>query len=151
MIIIREATEEDIPHILQIEQEAISPPWTHGALLSEMYNNNSYFVVAYEPGSPIQGFTILRRTADEGELLQIAVKKTARRRGIAGSLISAALGYAEKNTLKSVHLEVRKGNEAAISLYEKHSFKTVRQRKDYYTTPVEDATVMVWQVGQPIV
>ena len=42
---IRAATEDDIPRILEIEREAISPPWTHGALLSEMHNVDTFFAV----------------------------------------------------------------------------------------------------------
>jgi len=146
---IRNATEEDIPGILQIEREAISPPWTHGTLLSEIYREDSFFAItehgalpltAHEP--QLSGFVILRQMGDEGELLQIAVDKAMRRRGAADALIVAALLYAGDNALKSVFLEVRKSNEAAIALYKKHGFESVRTRKDYYINPVEDAAVM---------
>ena len=157
---IRQAEEEDIERILEIERESISPPWTHGALLSEIYRDDSFVAVAvtarggsvavaeYEPRSvppcsPIQGFVILRRVADEGELFQIAVGKAARRTGIADALMAAALRYAGKSSLRSIYLEVRKGNAAAFSLYKKHGFNQLRQRKDYYNDPVEDAIVMM--------
>lgn len=153
MIEIYEASEEDIVRILEIEQESISPPWTHGALLSEIYRDDSFFAVAVgerkaglrnpEPGiEDILGFVILRRAADEGELFQIAVDKAERARGIANILMTAALEYADNNALNSVYLEVRKGNGAAIALYQKHGFTSVRQRKDYYSSPVEDAVIM---------
>jgi len=60
--------------------------------------------------------------------------------------LSAALGFAEGHSLQSVYLEVRKSNEAAIELYKKHGFAPVRQRKDYYSSPVEDAIVMVMKL-----
>ena len=154
MISIVAATEQDIPKILEIEREAISPPWTHGALLSEMYREDSFFVVAVcefgidnegtcgESSSQLLGFVILRRMGDEGELLQIAVDKTARRRGVADALMESALGFSSEHSLKSVFLEVRVSNEAAIALYTKHCFQTVRRRHDYYTNPVEDAVIM---------
>ena len=143
MIRVLSASEEDMPRILEIEHEAISPPWTHGALLSEIYGEDSFFAVAVsENRSSIIGFIILRRMADEGELLQIAVDKTSHRQGAADTLMEAALEYAKENTLKSVFLEVRKSNEAAIALYKKHGFKPVRNRKDYYSDPIEDAVVM---------
>ena len=135
------ANEEDIGRILEIEAEAISPPWTHGALLGEIYRDDSFFAVASEDGV-CQGFIILRCMADEGELLQIAVDKTARRRGIADLLTKAALRFADESTLKAVFLEVRKSNYAAIALYNKHGFCPVRVRKDYYCEPIEDAVVM---------
>ena len=167
MIYITSATEEDLPVILEIEQEAISPPWTHGALLSEIYREDSFFAVArgvardvvigagragvYVTNSIAQenhppdtlGFVIVRRAGDDGELLQIAVNKTLRRQGIADILMDAALSYGSERGLSSVYLEARRSNISAICLYKKHGFKSVRYRKDYYHDPIEDAVVMV--------
>lgn len=147
MITVAAATEDDIPRLLEIEQEAISPPWSHGTLLSEIYSKDSFFAVARsETGlaqSRILGFVILRQVSDESELFQIAVDREARRLGVADTLMNAAFMHAAENGLMSVYLEVRKSNEAAISLYGKHGFVTVRQRVNYYSDPVEDAIVMV--------
>ena len=148
MIIVTAATEDDMPRILEIEHESISPPWTHGALLSEIYREDSFFAIAVnsEPGAEcgaILGFVILRQAADECELFQIAVGIASRHSGIADILMAAALRYAADNALKSVYLEVRGSNSAALALYKKHGFKAVRQRKGYYSEPVEDAVIMV--------
>ena len=142
MINISEAAENDIDAILKIEQESILPPWTHGALLNEFYRDDSYFIRAQNEDS-ISGFAILRLSADEAELLRIAVERSYRRKGIAGLLMDAVLHYAKEKELKAVHLEVRKSNAAAIHLYKKYGFKTVRCRKNYYSHPPEDAAVMI--------
>ena len=142
MIEVRAATEDDVPRILKIVQESISPAWTHAALLSEIFRVDSFFLIAVED-KKISGFVILRQMADEGELLQIAVDKTTRRRGIAGQLMDVVLSRATECAIKSVFLEVRKSNEAAMCLYKKHGFEFVRYRKDYYSSPLEDAVVMV--------
>jgi len=92
---------------------------------------------------PTLGFVILRKMGDEAELLQIAVDKSARRLGVADMLLGAALCYARDNALAPVFLEVRKSNDAAVALYKKHGFKPVRQRKNYYSDPIEDAVVMM--------
>jgi len=168
MISISLATENDIIRILEIEWEAISPPWTHGALLNEIYREDSFFALAVtsetgfaersvtgmagtqsgeQKSYAIHGFVILRCLADEGELLQIAVDKAFRRRGVADALMDATLLYASENLLKPVFLEVRKSNEAAIMLYKKHGFKSVRLRKNYYSNPFEDALVMAFSMG----
>ena len=140
------ADEADVLRVLEIEREAISPPWTHGALLAEIYNEDTFFAVAREGGG-ILGFVMLRRMGDEGELLQIAVDCSARRRGVADSLMGAALGFAGDNAIGQVFLEVRMGNGAAIALYEKHGFVPVRRRKGYYSDPVEDAIVFKLKVS----
>jgi ribosomal-protein-alanine N-acetyltransferase len=143
------ASEEHMERILELEREAISPPWTHGKLLGELYSGDSYFALATEsepspaagPGG-ILGFVILRVAADECELYQIAVAEAHRRRAVADALMASAFDWARGRGATSMHLEVRRSNEAAIALYRKHGFVTVRTRRDYYTDPVEDATVM---------
>ena len=164
MVCIRTASEADIPQILEIEQDAISPPWTHGFLLQAIYQEDSHFVVATacklqifdecndsdtEKGSRekevIVGFAVLRQVGDDGELMQIAVDKSFRRSGVGDLLIGAILDHAHENSFESVFLEVRKSNTAAVGLYQKHGFTPVRTRKNYYTDPTEDALVMVRQ------
>jgi len=167
---IRIAIEEDISRILEIERDSITPPWPHGALLSEIYSDDAYFAVwdnrtaptshapfAHEGGGPqgrglspvhappVLGFIILRSVADEGELFQIAVDSSYRRRGLADDLIEAALDWAGNKNINSIYLEVRKSNEAAIALYVKHGFMQVGYRKEYFTEPVEDAIIMRMQ------
>ena len=182
---IRAAAEDDINRILEIEREAISPPWTHGMLLSEIYNEDSFFALssadeevtgtippddgqagfcgasnngcseispidsygksseeASSLAAPVLGFIVLRRAADEGELLQIAVAGAAQRRGVADSLMSEALNRARGTGVETVYLEVRKSNTAAVSLYKKHGFAFSGTRKNYYADPTEDAAVM---------
>ena len=141
LFIVRLAVEKDMPQILEIERDAISPPWSHGALLAEIYRDDSLFALAVESGVVI-GFCILRRMTDEGELLQIAVDKPYRRRGAADALMQAALAWAAEHGLGSVFLEVRASGIAPIALYEKYGFRPASRRKGYYTHPTEDALIM---------
>jgi len=152
MISLVTATEKNLPQVLEIFQEAISPSWTHKALLSEISKGDSHFIVAVDEskgcdatGFPliVVGFAVLRQVGDDGELLQIAVEKSSRGRGVGDLLIDSVLDYAAENAFNSVFLEVRCSNTAAVSLYKKHGFESVRIRKDYYNSPVEDALVMV--------
>ena len=140
---IRAAAEDDITRILEIEHESITPPWTHGGLLGEIYNGDSFFALALD-GKMIMGFIILRRAADEGELYQIAVDRARRRQGVADALMKAALEWARDCGINAIYLEVRKSNEAAVKLYQKHGFKKKGRRKDYYAEPAEDAAIMAW-------
>ena len=156
-IMIREAVEDDIPRIQEIERESISPPWSHGGLLNEIFRDDSFFALAIDTDmdahthsdmDTIMGFIILRHTADEGDLFQIAVDAAYRRRGAADTLISKALEWGWGRGIIVVYLEVRKSNAAAIALYEKHGFKKSSLRKRYYINPVEDAIVMTRSNGE---
>ena len=142
---IREATEEDMPRILEIEREAISPPWSEGGILGEVYSDHSYFALACDGASThsaVLGFAILQRNLDEGELLQIAVGTEYRRSGIADELMTATLLWAKSSGIRMIFLEVRESNAPAIMLYEKHGFKKAGLRRGYYIDPKEDAVVM---------
>ena len=143
-----------IPGIFKIEQEAFLPPWTYESLLNEVSREDSYFITAFNeyeteelssPHSPpsLLGYAVLRQVGDDGELLKIAVDKQARRKGVGALLMADVLNYAADKAFKSVFLEVRKSNAAAVKLYEKYGFAVVRTRKDYYDKPVEDALIMV--------
>ena len=150
MISIAYASEKDLLRILEIMQDAVSPIWTKDAFLNEMRKGDSLFLVALddamvdnEIGAPrCMGFAVVRQVGDDGELLQIAVDKSARRSGIGSMLVAAVIDYAEVHALQSVFLEVRGSNIAATALYKKNGFEPVRTRKNYYDDPVEDAIVM---------
>jgi len=138
-----EVTEDDMPRIMEIELEALSPPWTYSGLLSEMNNAKTLFAAAVEEDT-ILGFIILRHyMTDEGELLQIAVDKMYRRRGVADMLLNASYEWAKERGMRKMYLEVRESNEAANELYNKHGFRQVGRRKDYYINPVEDSLTML--------
>lgn len=149
MIRVISAREEHLPQVLEIERASIFPPWSEGALLNEIGRDDGLFAVAVEAAGgdwqdcAVAGFCIVRCVADEAELYQIAVREDSRRRGIGDALMEEAIRYCRSHGVKAVYLEVRRSNEAAIRLYKKHGFKSEGRRKNYYSSPVEDAVVMV--------
>ena len=140
MIIISGVTERDLPHLVEIEQTSISPPWSEDALRGEIRREDSFFPVAFLDGVAA-GFCVLRRMADEGELLRIAVDASYRRRGVADVLMGAVVEFARDNALTAIFLEVRESNMAAVGLYRKHGFIEAGRRKGYYDKPAEDALI----------
>ena len=79
---------------------------------------------------------------DEVHILNLATHPAFRRLGIAHSLLLFALDFAYKRGGIAYLLEVRKGNEAALNLYEKVGFAPWRVRKNYYADTGEDALIM---------
>jgi len=57
-------------------------------------------------------------------------------------LLNELLRRAKGLGLTTVTLEVRETNAPAIALYQKHDFVPVGRRKNYYTSPTEDAILM---------
>ena len=93
-------------------------------------------------GNSLAGFACLMWYGDEGEILNIAVRTSARRNGIGQRLMDAMLTEGAADGVRDFYLEVRESNAAARHLYEKNGFEALGIRKRYYTNPVENAVVM---------
>jgi ribosomal-protein-alanine N-acetyltransferase len=52
------------------------------------------------------------------------------------------LDEARRRKANAAFLEVRSANVAAQTLYQKHGFRAIARRADYYSEPREDAVVM---------
>ena len=136
-----DAREELIPQIQKIEQQSFSTPWTEPMLRLQLDPNSHLFLTAEAEGKVV-GYVGLMYVLDEGYISNVAVSPACRRQGIADALIEELIRRAGMRELAFVTLEVRAGNGPAKALYEKHGFVPVGMRKNYYTSPVEDAVLM---------
>lgn len=90
----------------------------------------------------IAGFLVARRIASDIEILNLAVRPDARRRGIGHALIQFAFEWGKQFDAKIAFLEVRASNGAALQFYKRHGFEETGRRPVYYSNPVEDALVL---------
>ncbi len=140
--------ESDIPSILEIENDSQPEPWTAKAFAEEIDRANSRMLVARlvtDAGSPAQeiaGYICFWSVAGEIQILNIAVRKTLRRQGIARKLIELAIRAAQETTAGYITLEVRKSNLGARKLYETLGFRVVGERPGYYGAQKESAVLM---------
>ena len=139
--IIRDAREELLPQIQQIEQHSFSMPWTEAMLRLQLEPDSHVFLTA-EAGGTVVGYVGLMYVLDEGYISNVAVHPDRRRQGVADALLAELEQRARALMLSFLTLEVRQSNAAAIALYEKHGFRIVVQRKNYYVIPTEDALLM---------
>ena len=139
--VITDAREELLPQIQKIEQQSFSVPWTEAMLRMQLDPNSHVFLTAEAAGDVI-GYVGLMYVLDEGYISNVAVHPIWRRRGVADALLEELEQRAKKLMLSFLTLEVRAGNAPAIALYEKHGFRAVGRRKDYYEKPKEDALLM---------
>lgn len=95
-----------------------------------------------ETGGELGGVLIGRQVADEGEILNLAVRKANRRKGEGGALLESALAELKGGGVTHVYLEVRESNSGAISLYLGHGFSKTGKRKSYYHDPEEAAVLL---------
>ena len=138
---ITDATPGHIDAIEEMEKQCFSAPWTREQLLSQLPDNRHEFLVAELKGRAA-GYVGMMCVLDEGYISNVAVAPDCRRQGLADALIRELMSRAEKRGLAFVTLEVRSGNEPAKALYAKHGFIPVGIRKNYYSSPREDAILM---------
>lgn len=132
---------DDLPEVLRIEQTSCSAPWSETLFFNEIRNLHSRPRVAKIEGKVV-GYLCSGLIVDEGHILNLAVHPDFRNCGIASALISDTVGYLKQEGCRFIFLEVRSSNRAAIKMYERFNFRTMGIRKDYYTSPVEDAVIM---------
>lgn len=139
---IRKASSQDTQNIYIIEKECFSIPWSENSILSAINNNQTYFVIAQENDKNIIGYAGLYFVQTEGYIYNIAVKKHFRKLGVGTRLVNSLKDFCIENSMEFLSLEVRKSNTSAIKLYEKMNFKILGTRKNFYSSPSEDAIIM---------
>ena len=138
---VREMQLDDLEGVMVIEKENFSVPWTEMGFFSFLLRDDTMFLVAEEEGKII-GYMGIMMVLDEGEITNVSVSTYARRRGIGRALVGEMIRRMKKRGIVTLHLEVRKSNDAAIALYSSFGFVKDGERKMYYEEPVEDAVLM---------
>lgn len=146
MMNIIKMTAEHCAAVAEIEKECFSEPWSENALRDGVARDDARYFVAVSGGEAV-GYIGSHTVLGEVSITNIAVKKAMRRRGAANALLNTLLEDCKKANDEFVTLEVRTSNAAAIALYEKNGFKKVGTRKNFYSSPCEDALLYTYFIG----
>jgi [ribosomal protein S18]-alanine N-acetyltransferase len=111
-------------------------------LRAELERPWSRLWVAREHEGAVVAFLVSWHVTDELHVLNVATREDRRRLGIARELMDVVTGYARREHVKHVLLEVRRSNDAAIRLYRGVGFFAMGVRARYYPDD-EDAVEMV--------
>ena len=140
---IRAFRATDAPAIAEILRDsAEAAQWPPGSY-TKLAESPGGLVLVYEASGQPVGFLAARQAADEAEILNIAVHRDFRRKGVASALLLAALSEFHRSATARVFLELRESNLPALTLYNRHGFLPSGRRKAYYHFPTEDAVCMV--------
>lgn len=140
---IRRMLPADLPAVMDIQRGAFTTPWSEDMVRKELTQEWSTVLLVEAEGNAPLGFVIFWLVHDELHILNVAVKVEQRRQGIGRTAMEAALAFGREHRCRLATLEVRRGNVAAIALYEHLGFRTVGLRPRYYADNQEDAVVMV--------
>ncbi len=138
-ISIRKATIEDIDVIVKIEESCFIDNWdfdtfyeilTSGSSFSLNKSNIHIYVATFE--DIIIGYICFSINKTVGHILNFAVFRDYRNKGVGTKLLKNAINIMRENGCKRIILEVSTINENAISLYKKFGFKNKKILKNYY-------------------
>lgn len=141
MLLIREMKADDVEIVSKIESEVFSMPWSAKDFLEMVEADYAYYYVAELDGE-IAGCCGIRNIAGDGEITNVVVAPSYRRKGIALKMMEYMLEEAVKAGIGDCTLEVRVSNQPAIRLYERLGFKGEGVRPHFYDKPDEDALIM---------
>lgn len=114
--------------------------WSAESFRSEAAKDNGIVLYIAESGDILALLTAYT-AAGEADITSVAVAPEHRRRGLAMALLGE-LEHLLPGDTESIFLEVRESNSGAVALYEKCGFRRLSVRKNFYTSPRENAVVM---------
>lgn len=149
MLKVKRARAQDILTIKEIEIECGLSYWSENDYLLELNRRDSFFMIA-ELDKKTVGFINARLLIIENpmareseiEIYNIAVRKEHRNKSIGSVLLKRLFDFGAAVSADKIHLEVRRSNIEARKFYERHLFRTIGERKNFYVNPADDATLM---------
>ncbi len=146
---IEDLTEESLIAVSRLERVCFSDPWSPAAFRAELRHKGSGgYPRVLKRGDEVLAYMIAWFVADEAHLADLAVAPGHRRSGHARRLLDDLERESRQRGARTIWLEVRASNVAAIRLYERHGFRPAGIRKNYYTRDREDAVVMSRSLGE---
>ena len=137
------ATSAEAPGLAAAHAQAFDAPWREDEFEDLLEGEGIFGFLAQDP-DPC-GMILCRVAGGEMEVLTLAVSPAARRQGMGGALLTAALNQARLMSAEAAFLEVAVGNPVAEALYAKAGFQRAGVRRGYSdrgSAGLEDAVVM---------
>lgn len=137
--VIRPMLLEDLDRLMPIEQQVFSSPWARNSYEYEISSNRYSMPLVMELADQLIGYAVIWSVFEEFHIATFAIAPGYQRKGYGTHLMNHIIGLVEPH--QYVLLEVRRGNIAAMSLYERFGFHKAGIRPRYYQDG-EDAILM---------
>ena len=139
----RLASKEDLDAVLAIEDASFNNPTTREWYEEELKRPDVCFVYVLRTAEhPVAAFCAFWLVVDQAHINNLAVRPELRGRGLGTQLLEGVIAEVAHLGGKELTLEVRQSNEPALGLYRRAGFRQEGVRKNYYTSPIEDALVL---------
>ena len=144
---------KNLEELNRVEQQIFpASPWSETAIQSELNAPNRQYFGLFQNAELVAYAGLALQPLDySADIHTIAVAERFRGQGLGKRLLAELISRARRAGSEQLMLEVRAGNQAAISLYRAHSFDQVAMRPGYYQPENEDALIMRLGIRQPTV
>ena len=134
---IRPARLKDLDALVAIEDRSFDVDRFSRRSFRYLLTKANAETFVYEEEGRVQAYAMLlfNTGTSLARLYSLAVDPVLRGRGVGSDLIAAAEASAVGHDCIYLRLEVRRNNESAIRLYEKHGYKRIGLLRDYYEDP----------------
>ncbi len=113
--------------------------------IESAFESERFFAFGSEENGETIGYITFSFSLDCADIESVFVKKEFRGKGVASSLMEAAISKIKELGVNRIMLEVRESNFAAAALYKKFGFEKISERKKYYGDG-ENACVMLKEI-----
>ena len=135
--------ERDLDGVLEVEGESFSNPWTRDMYVWELQNRSvCHIFIVRTPECRVAGFCACWLVFDEVHINNVAIRPAYRGLGMGTALLRHVLAEGRRLGARRATLEVRESNAGARRLYERLGFYVAGTRRNYYSSPVEDALIL---------
>ena len=127
--------------------ETLGPRWSEEAVRGELRRPGAWgWGARAAPGSPLLSVALGWRVLDEAEVVAVATRPRSRSRGLASTVLGAALHRLRAQGVRRVFLEVEADNAPALALYRRLGFTATGRRPGYYGAG-RDAVLMTCELS----
>ena len=147
---IRSMKKADVHLLHEIARANMPYAWSKRVFMSCFREDYHGWLVSqgnHGLANEVMGFAIVLAQLDECQLLNVCVKSSARRQGLASLLLDEVASFSKDNAFSKVFLEVRHSNEEAIALYRHYGFEQVGRRRRYYKKDDEREDALLFRLA----
>ena len=125
--------EAELDKVIELVQQAGKFAWTPQNIQQSFVSTHaSSYVFCSVEKQKLLGYAVIHKVLDESHLLNIVIKKQEQAKGLGTAFLQQLISMLKQENLKSLMLEVRASNLAAIRLYEQLGFQRDGHRSAYY-------------------
>ncbi|QDU91370.1 ribosomal-protein-alanine N-acetyltransferase [Pirellulimonas nuda] len=141
---IRWMIRRDMEEVLQIERGSFEFPWFEEDFVRCLRQRNCIGMVA-ECGEKIVGFMIYELHKTRLHILNFAVGREARRKGVGDQMVRKLIGKLSSQRRTRISLEVRETNLDAQLFFRSTGFMATSVLREFYDDSPEDAYLMQYE------